>query len=244
MANPVLLGASGFVPHSLGVAGAVTVAFAVLARAVRGVTLSGAIAGGAICFVLYACGGPGSFAALVAVFVVTWAATRFGYSQKQKLGTAEKREGRNAWQVLANLLIATAGTAIFALTQRAEFLLAASAAFSEAAADTVSSEFGQALGRDAWLITSWKRVPAGANGGVTVAGTLAGVLAATLVSLVLVLSGTLPWRWLGFSVTAALAGTVVDSFLGACLERPRLLNNNAVNFLSTLAAAGTALLLA
>jgi uncharacterized membrane protein len=42
---------------------------------------------------------------------------------------------------------------------------------------------------------------------------------------------------------AALFGMIADSYLGATLERRKLLNNNGVNFLGTLAAAGGALLL-
>jgi uncharacterized membrane protein len=37
---------------------------------------------------------------------------------------------------------------------------------------------------------------------------------------------------------------IADSFLGAILERRRVLNNDWVNFLGTLTAAGLALLLA
>jgi uncharacterized protein (TIGR00297 family) len=231
--------------HPLWIAVAVTVAFAVLARAVRGVSASGALAGAVVCFLLYAGAGPGAFVALVVVFALTLITTRMGYQRKQKLGTAETREGRKASQVLANLGGAAACAASYAVSPaKVLFLLAVVAALSEAAADTVSSEFGQASSEQARLITTWEQVPAGTNGGVSVAGTLAGVAAAALVSLVCVFTGLLPWRWLSISVTAAVAGMVADSYLGAWLERRRLLNNDSVNFLSTLVAAGAAALLA
>ena len=89
------------------VAVALTVAFTLLARVVRGVTNSGAVAGAFSCFVLYVGGGPGAFAALITVFALAWITTRLGYARKQKLGTAERREGRKASQVLANLGVAT-----------------------------------------------------------------------------------------------------------------------------------------
>jgi uncharacterized protein (TIGR00297 family) len=231
--------------RQLWMALAVTVAFAGLARVVRGVTFSGAVAGGVVCFVLYACAGPGAFAALVSVFVLAWITTRLGYQQKQTLGTAERREGRSASQVLANLSVAAVCAAIYAVLDRDRiFLLAIAAALSEAGADTVSSEFGQARTQNARLITTWEQVPAGTNGGVSLAGTLAGVAAAVIVGLVGVFSRLLSWRWLGVSVTAAIAGMLADSYMGASLERRRWLNNDAVNFLSTLVAAAVALLLA
>ena len=73
-----------------------TLAFTLLARGMRGVTNSGALAGAVICIVLYLCGGPGAFAALISVFALAWVTTRLGYQRKQKLGIAERREGRKA----------------------------------------------------------------------------------------------------------------------------------------------------
>jgi uncharacterized protein (TIGR00297 family) len=223
----------------------VTLIFTTLARWVRGVSFSGAMAGAAVCFLLYIGAGPGAFAALVSVFALTWLSTRFGYRRKEKLGTAEKLDGRTALQVLANLAVAAACAGLSALSAgRAILLLAVSAALSEAAADTVSSELGQARSAKARLITTWEEVTAGTDGGVSWAGTLAGVAAATAVSLVCALTGLVPLRWLGISIVAAVAGMIADSYLGAWLERRKLLSNDAVNFLGTLVAAATAFLLA
>jgi uncharacterized protein (TIGR00297 family) len=222
----------------------VTLAFAVLARWLRGVSFSGSIAGAVVCFVLYTAAGPGAFAALVSVFVLTWIATRFGYRRKQKLGTAESREGRTATQVLANLATAAVFAGAAALSGKAVLLLATAAALSEAAADTVSSELGQAHSETTRLITTWEIVPAGTDGGVSATGTIAGVVAAVMVSGVCRLAGLVPLKWVGLSMIAGVTGMIVDSYLGAVFERRNLLNNDGVNFLSTLVAAGVALALA
>jgi len=230
--------------HPLWIAATVTLLFTALARWVRGVSFSGAIAGAVVCFLLCLGGGPGAFAALVSVFALTWISTRLGYPRKKKLGTAEKLDGRTALQVFANLAVAASCAGLSALHPRnAALLLAISAALSEAAADTVSSEVGQARSEKARLITTWEEVAAGTDGGVSWSGTLAGIAAATVVSLVCVLTGLVPARWLGISILAAVVGMIADSFLGALLERRNLLNNDAVNFLGTLIAAGTAFLL-
>ena len=215
-----------------------TLLFAVLARMLRGVTTGGALAGAISCYVLYLGGGRGAFAALVTVFGLAWITTRLGYQRKLRLGTAEKREGRNASQVLANLGIATACAALHILNpDNTVFLLALTAALSEAAADTVSSEVGQAFSEKARLITDWTSVPAGTNGAVSLTGTWAGIAAAAIVTSVCVFSGLLPWRWLAISLGAAILGMFADSFLGAWLERRGVLNNDSVNFLSTAVAA-------
>src|SRR5512135_522180 len=75
---------------------AVTVGFAAIARLLRGVTASGSVAGGAVCFLLMLAAGWGGFAALATVFAMTWAATRVGYERKQRDGSAERRGGRTA----------------------------------------------------------------------------------------------------------------------------------------------------
>ena len=233
-------------PHGsrFGIALAVTLAFAVLARGMRGVTTSGALAGAVVCFLLYAGAGAGAFAALVLVFVLAWATTRIGYQRKQNLGTAERREGRRASQVLANLGVAAACSALYAARTNSMFLLAMAAALSEAAADTVSSELGQAGGQTPRLITNWKPVPAGTDGGISVAGTLAGIVASALVSLACALTGLLEWKWFLISAAAGVLGMTADSLLGASLERRHLLNNDLVNLFSTLIAAVTAFVLA
>jgi len=236
----VTAGFSGILP-----ALAVTIAFTTVARYIHGVSRSGALAGALSCFLLYACAGPGTIVALLSVFILAWATTRFGSERKQRLRIAEKQDGRSGSQVLANLGVATGCVALYALLgKNVIFLLAAAASFSEAAADTVSSEVGQASNEKARLITTWKQVPAGIDGAVSLQGTLAGVVAATIASLVCVLGGLLPWKWMGISVGSAVVGMVDDSYLGASLQRRGMLNNDSVNFLSTLSSAVVAFVIA
>src|SRR5208337_5521441 len=178
-------------PERLAIAAAVTLGFAVLARALRGVNRSGALAGGLACFLLFAGAGPTAFATLTALFLMTWASTCMGYRRKLALGLAERREGRNAWQVLANLAVADLGSVFFSVTGNRLWLLAALAALAEAATDTVASEIGQYRGQDARLITTWERVPAGIDGGITIAGSIAGLAAGLVIAAVAALGGML-----------------------------------------------------
>lgn len=222
---------------------AVTAAFAVAARILRSVMLGGAVAGAVVTFLLWIAWPP-AFASLFTVFVLTFAATRVGYRSKQQIGVAERREGRSASQVLANLSVATAAALAAAYLHQPLFLFGCAGAFAEAAADTVSSEMGQALSREPVLITTFQPVPAGTNGGVSAAGTLAGLAAALVVSGVCVLARVVPGHGLLIAVVAGMAGMFFDSLLGATLERARLLGNDQVNFASTFFAAGLAALLA
>ncbi len=114
---------------------------------------------------------------------------------------------------------------------------AMAAAMAEAAADTVSSELGQAFSRRALLITSLETVPPGTDGGISIRGTAAGILAACVMSAVCVAAGIIPMRWASLAALAGVCGMVVDSLLGASLERGGWLGNDAVNFASTVTAA-------
>jgi len=230
-------------PRQLWIACALTVVFAAIARGMRGVSRSGAIAGAAVCFVLYIGAGAGGFLALVSVFGLAWLTTRCGYQKKQTLGTAERRDGRTASQVLANLGIAAACAVLHMATGKAVYLLALSAALAEAAGDTASSEIGQASAASPRLITTWQPVPPGTDGGISVPGTIAGILTALVVSAVSTAGGLLPWNKIWIPALAGVCGTLADSCLGALLERRGLLNNDLVNFLSTAVAATLALLL-
>lgn len=227
-------------PGRLAIAAAVTVGFALLARSLRGVTGSGALAGGAACFVLYAVVGPAAFAALAVLFVLTWLSTRLGYHRKQELGIAERGDGRSAWQVLANLVVAALGAILYGFTGKGAWLVVIAAALAEAATDTVASEVGQSRSRTAFLITTWKPVPAGTDGGITISGTFAGALAGLLISAVTAWGGMIPHSQLWIPAVAGFAGMLVDSVLGATVQRRGWMNNEAVNFFGTVTAAGTA----
>ena len=220
----------------------ITLVFAVFGRLVHGVTTSGAVAGGVVCFALFLGAGWGGFSGLCAVFVLTWAATRFGYARKQSSGTAEARSGRTALQVLANLGMSGLCAVAYSLHQDPRILLALGAALAEAAADTVSSEIGQAIGRAPRLLTSWAGVLPGTDGAITLAGTAAGIVAALLVSSAYVWCALLGRRGGLICASAGVAGTFADSLLGATAERRRMIGNNTVNFASTLVAAFLALL--
>ena len=195
-----------------------------------------------------------ALAPITAVFVLAFAATRIGQGQKQRLGTAERTQGRSAAQVAANLGVAAlisspfarsslAGSRLFAHAAPIPALLltAGLAALAEAAADTVSSEVGQVFGGLPRMITTLRRVQPGCDGAISSLGVLAGISAAAVIAA----AGTLAMRRgvhiFVVSGTAGVFGFLFDSLLGATVERRGWLNNDAVNFLSTASSAVFAL---
>jgi uncharacterized protein (TIGR00297 family) len=214
--------------------------FAVLVRLLRAATTAAAVMGFLICFILtqspeiwerYSSYPKPSLAvmALVSVFVLTLATTRFGRSRKESRGLSESRRGRQASQIVANLGVA----ALFAAAGRYEGSIAA---LAEAAADTVSSEIGQAAGGPARLLTTGRSVPAGTDGGITIVGTIAGVAAAAVITAI---GAAHHAFWPGKAAIwfGACVGLFFDSLLGATVERRGWIGNDLVNFASTLVAA-------
>jgi uncharacterized protein (TIGR00297 family) len=183
-------------------------------------------------------------------------ATRFGRKKKEQLHTAEPRHGRAASQIAANLgvamlvsndftqsALANSGLAFRLAAAPGIFFVAALAALAEAAADTVSSEIGQVLGRRPRMITTLRSTQPGTNGAISLAGTLAGIAAAALIAAsgAWAIGGGMPM--FSIATSGAVFGLLFDSLLGATLEQRGRLNNDAVNFLSTASAAVCALML-
>jgi len=233
---------------------------AVGAFAVRAVTPPAAVVGAVLCFSLLDCTYSSHWwhspvVAVLALFSMTHLATRFRRDRKQSLGTSEPKTGRTAFQIAANLGVAASSMPLYVLPLwfrepgntsawttfwQVSVLPATIAALAEAAADTVSSEIGQALPGEPRLLTTLKRVPPGTNGAVSLPGTVAGCVAAGVVALVSMASLGLSGATTTVVMAAAIVGLFFDSLLGATLESWGWLNNDAVNFLSTLAAALTA----
>jgi uncharacterized protein (TIGR00297 family) len=225
-------------------AAVVAIGFAVLARILGAVSDGGALAGVVIAFLLMRAGGLPAFLPLVAVFVVTLLATRWRAERKRILGVAERRGGRTASQVLANL----GGAGICALATMAFpryldiLMVGAVAVLAEAAADTVSSEVGQAVETQPRMILGLRPAPAGTNGAISLEGTLGGCIAASVVAWSAAFIGVMEWKWAPIVAVAGVVGMLFDSVLGATFENDGRMGNDSVNFVSTIFAADFALL--
>lgn len=193
---------------------------------------------------------------VLAVSLLASIASRIGRDRKEELGTAEARHGRAAAQVAANLGLAALLAGEFAQSWMAGLhwltpamgrpgmvFAPALAALAEAAADTVSSEIGQVLGGRPRMITTGRAAEPGTDGAISVAGTAAGIAAACVVAAVgaVSLRGDASLFWV--ATAGAVFGLLFDSVLGATVESRGWLNNDAVNFVSTVSAAACALAL-
>jgi uncharacterized protein (TIGR00297 family) len=246
----ILIFGHGLPLGNLALPALISALFALFAWLLGGVSASGALAGFGVAFTLYAGLDRQMFVVLFFVFLLTWTATMAGKRQKMERGLAEPPGGRTAAQVVANiglaayLVAASVGARFFARPPLWFFLtIAALAVLAEAAADTCASEIGKAFAGKTFLISTWKRVPPGTEGGVSGWGMVAAFAAAAATAALAGFLLPLAPRFVALLTIVAALATFVDSLLGATLERRGWLNNDAVNLLSTAAAAVLTLVL-
>ncbi|HRQ49128.1 MAG TPA: DUF92 domain-containing protein, partial [Agriterribacter sp.] len=109
--------------------------------------------------------------------------------------------------------------------------------FSASTADTLSSELGNVYGKRYYHMLSFAKMQRGANGAVSLAGTVAGITGSAVMASIYVWATGWNAQHFLIIIIAGTAGNVADSLLGLTLENKRLLTNNAVNFLNTAAGA-------
>lgn len=221
----------------------ISAVFALAALALRVVNRSGAAMGFLMGAAIYMGYGYKTFLVLLAFFVLGSMATRLGYSRKAARGVAEERRGARSWrEALANTLAAAFFSVLVITTHyEAAFLAALIAALAEAAGDTISSEIGQWLSGRAYMVTTFRPVPAGLDGGVSLVGTVAGMGASAAIVAVGYALGLCRPGVAVVAFIAAGAGNLLDSYLGATIERRGLVGNGIVNFAGTSFAGGLAL---
>ncbi len=188
-------------------------------------------------FLVYYFSGSLSWLFLLFVFLfVSFAATKYRFDQKKKLKVAESESGRrSAVNVFANGFAFTFFAVLFYFYKSDIFKAGYLAALASVTADTLSSEMGVLSRSKPVLITTLRRVEPGTDGGVTLLGELAGIAGAFIIAISAWILGVAN---LAFAVIACgiggLAGANMDSFLGATLERRRIIGNASVNLISSL----------
>ena len=161
------------------------------------------------------------FILIVLFFGLSIFATRFSKPYKKEIGQYEKT--RTAKNVISNGLVA------FLMAAFGSYYLPLAGGFigavATATADTLASEIG--VLQEPRLITTFKKVPPGTDGAISILGTssfLLGIISDPLIAIkISVISGTL--------------GCFIDSILGAILERRHYINNEHVNLLATICGA-------
>ena len=274
MASPDVMTRTASLMLEHAAAGAiVAAAIAVVARRFRSLSTSGAVAAIIVGSASAAAGWKWG-ALLVAYFVAAVLLSRLGRTEKERLtsGVVAKGGARDATQVIANggvfaasVLLGQVGSGRFGVTMG----IAALGALAAAAADTWATELGTLYGGTPRSLLTFRRLPSGTSGGVSVIGSLAMIAGAAFIACVAKGFG-LP-DGAGIVTAAGVSGAMADSLLGATVQERRWcftcekaserrvhdcgartvpaggrewMDNDLVNLIATVIGAGVAALLA
>ncbi len=187
------------------------------------------------------------FALMAGFFLIGSTVTKLGYAKKAALGIAQEKGGARGWRnAFANGGI-PALLALFGLLShgpvRTAYLIAYAAAVATAAADTCSSEIGKAYGRRTFLITTFRPVPAGTEGAISVEGTLGGLFGALFIASLGVLTGLFSAEGALIVTVAGFLGALMESVIGTVAEKRGWLDNHSLNALNTAIGAAIATLI-
>jgi uncharacterized protein (TIGR00297 family) len=181
-------------------------------------SLSGALAAIAVGIPVFGFGGWMWAVPTLAFFLLSNLLSKVGKAKKKQFDLVFEKGGqRDAYQVLANGGVAGVIALIYAVTGRVDLFPLYCTALAAAAADTWATELGTLAKGTPRLVTTFRKVPAGTSGGITITG----LVSASGGAMTVALSG---WIFYGdlytvFWVTlCGVLGSVLDSLLGATVQ--------------------------
>jgi len=185
---------------------------------------SGAGAALAIGTCIYVGGGDAWFLALVSFFVTSTLLGKVGKARKAAIKREfEKGDTRDALQALSNGGVAALCALGMAGAPHPAWAAGFVAALATATGDTWATELGVLSRAEPWSLLSLRRVPRGTSGAVSGFGVLATLLGGTAIGVVAGCGAASfdmsPFALITLGAVSGLCGSMLDSLLGATLQR-------------------------
>jgi uncharacterized protein (TIGR00297 family) len=127
----------------------------------------------------------------------------------------KEKHGRNAIQVFANGLVGVVCLLVFKLTALPIFLFCSIVSFCISMTDTCSSEIGMYFKQSTRDVLTFKCVLPGLSGGISLAGTLGGVVGAILITCLSYFLWPLKVHFLFVCILFGVLGMLLDSAIGS-----------------------------
>jgi len=229
--------------RTLALAVIICAAFGYFAYRAKTIDLSGVFTAVLFGVILISFAGVNWFFVVIMFFILGSFFTKFRYSEKEFLGVAQGKQGRRGYlNAFANAGVGIVGSVLYGLTGDVIFIALFLGSISTATADTLASEIGVTGGKP-YLITTFRQVQPGTNGGVTVLGELACIFGAVIICGMAFVLGVAPWYVCLIGVVTGFIGTNLDSLYGALLENKKIIGNSGTNLLATLSGGIIAMLI-
>jgi uncharacterized protein (TIGR00297 family) len=209
----------------------ITIAVALIAYAIKALSISGAVGAWLLGTVVFGLGGPEWMLPIIVFFIFSTLLTKVGKKHKKKLETVFEKTGkRDIYQVFANGGIAMIATMCWHFLSvhwpdlEMFWYMIFMGAIASATADTWGTEIGAFSTHLPRSIVTWKRVSQGTSGGLTIIGTLGALTGAFLIaltgkySLQYFTEITMSWTTVAVISAVGLIGAFVDSYLGATVQ--------------------------
>ena len=137
--------------------------------------------------------------------------------RKQEDTITKKGDCRDGVQVIANGLIPMMMALMYSGTGNPAFIVGYIAALAEATADTAASGIG-VYARGVFDLFRMKKTLPGLSGGMSVIGTVASLLGATVIAAVALTFGVINFELFVLVSLCAFLGAIFDSMLGSLLQ--------------------------
>jgi uncharacterized protein (TIGR00297 family) len=187
-----------------------------------------------VCLLVILFAGISWFILLLAFYLLGGGFTRYGYSQKHKLGIAQSHGGRRGYKnVYSNSLVPLVLAICYGVYGNDVFIFAFIASVATANGDTLASEIGETSRSKPRMITTLKETEPGVDGGVTPLGEAASLAGAIIIGLLATGMGMVGIFGIVVAAIGGFLGTNFDSLLGATLQSRGILSNNGVNLVAT-----------
>lgn len=203
------------------------------------IDVPGGLVGGLLAAMIFIGSGLLGLSFLFAFFVIGSFASHWKMQEKAKLGLAQENKGkRSIRHAISNGGVAAICglTGWFYPQWSAIAAVMVAASLASATADTLSSELGNVYGKRFINILTLKEDQHGLDGVISLEGSLFGAMGSVIIG-ILFFAMSSDLRSSVLIAAAGIFGNVIDSVLGASLQRKGFMSNDTVNFANTLSGA-------